>query len=202
MLPETLLSIFVGIGLSAACGFRIFVPLLVMSIASLSGYLTLAPGFEWIASVPALVAFAIATVLEIAGYYIPWLDHLLDIVASPAAVIAGILVTASAVTGMSPFLRWAFAIIAGGGVAGTIQVITSMTRLTSGATTGGAANPLVSTAEGAGSMILSILAVLVPMATIVLVAAILLLALGPGRRLLRRRSPRNRKTSQDTEERG
>jgi len=193
MIPETLMSIVVGIGLSAACGFRVFVPLLVMSIASLAGQLSLAPGFEWIATVPALAAFALATALEIAGYYIPWVDHLLDVIASPAAVIAGILVMASAVTGMSPFLRWAFAIIAGGGVAGTVQVITGMARLTSGATTGGAANPLVATAEAGGAIVVSVLAILIPLAAVAVAAAVVLLAWGPGRRLLRRLRPEDRK---------
>ena len=114
---ETLLSICVGIGLSAACGFRIFVPLLVMSVASLTGHLTLAQGFEWVGSYPALVAFAVATCVEIAGYYVPWVDNLLDTIATPAAIIAGTLMTASLVTDLSPFLKWTLAIIAGGGVA-------------------------------------------------------------------------------------
>src|SRR2546422_4079009 len=108
---ETLLSICLGIGLSAACGFRVFVPLLVMSIAALSGHLTLAHGFEWIGTYSALIAFAVATCLEIGGYYIPWLDNLLDTIASPAAIIAGTLITASLITGVSPFLKWTLAII-------------------------------------------------------------------------------------------
>src|SRR5438309_12026247 len=103
---ETLLSICLGIGLSAACGFRVFVPLLVMNIAALSGHLALAHGFEWIGSYPALVAFAVATGVEVAGYYIPWVDHFLDTIATPAAIIAGTLITASMATHLSPFLRW------------------------------------------------------------------------------------------------
>src|SRR5216683_7976823 len=109
----TLLSICVGIGLSAACGFRLFVPLLVMSIASLSGHLTLSHGFEWIGSYPALMAFAVATFVEVAGYYVPWVDNLLDTIATPAAIVAGTLMTASLVTDLSPFLKWTLAIIAG-----------------------------------------------------------------------------------------
>src|ERR1700720_3122197 len=97
---QTLMSICVGIGLSAACGFRVFVPLLVMSIASLSGHLALAHGFEWIGTYPALIGLSVATCLEITGYYIPWLDHLLDTIATPAAIVAGTVVTASAVTDM------------------------------------------------------------------------------------------------------
>src|SRR5436305_11037162 len=138
---ETLLSVCLGIGLSAACGFRIFVPLLVMSIAALSGHLSLAHGFEWIASYPAMIAFAVATCLEIGGYYIPWLDNLLDTLASPAAIIAGTLITASLITGVSPFLKWTLAIIAGGGAAGMVQGTTVIARGASTAGTGGLGNP-------------------------------------------------------------
>ncbi|MEE9124437.1 MAG: DUF4126 domain-containing protein [candidate division NC10 bacterium] len=156
---ETLLSICIGIGLSAACGFRVFVPLLVMSIASLAGHLTLSPGFEWIGTYPALAALAIATGLEIAGYYVPWVDNLLDTIATPAAVVAGTIVMASTVSGMTPFLQWALAVIAGGGVAATVQVATGMTRGVSTLTTAGLGNPLVATMEVSGAMILSLLAI-------------------------------------------
>src|SRR5438094_7023125 len=132
---ETLLSVCLGIGLSAACGFRVFVPLLVMSIASLSGHLTLAHGFEWIGSYPALIAFAVATCVEIAGYYIPWVDNLLDTIATPAAIVAGILVTASVMMDVSPFVKWTLAIIAGGGAAGLAQGTTVLARGASSAGT-------------------------------------------------------------------
>lgn len=174
---ETLLSIFVGVGLSAACGFRIFVPLLVMSIASLSGQLTLAPEFEWIGTYPALAAFGVATLFEISAYYIPWVDNLLDTVAIPAATVAGTIVMASAVAEMSPFLKWALAVIVGGGVAGTVQGLTSITRIASTATTGGLGNPVVSTVEAGGSVVMSILAIAVPVLAAVLVIAIMFFAL-------------------------
>jgi hypothetical protein len=171
---ETLLSILVGIGLSAACGFRVFVPLLAMSIASMSGHLTLAGGFEWIGTYPALLAFAVATAAEIAGYYIPFVDHLLDLIASPAAVVAGIIVMASSVVGVSPFLRWSLAILAGGGIAGTFQAITGLTRASSTASTAGVGNPIVSTVEAAGATAFSVLSIAIPLAG--LAAIILILA--------------------------
>ena len=183
---ETILSVLVGVGLSAACGFRVFVPMLAISIASLSGHLTLSHGFEWIGTYPALVAFAVATVLEIAGYYIPWVDHILDVIASPAAVIAGIVATAATVTGMSPFLRWSLAIIAGGGVAGVVQTLTGLTRVASTATTGGLGNPLLATGEAVSSVGLSFLAIAIPLAAAAAVVAVLLLFYWPGRKLLRR----------------
>jgi hypothetical protein len=159
---EILLSICVGIGLSAACGFRVFVPLLIMSIASSAGHLTLAPGFHWISSNPALIAFSVATVLEIAGYYIPWVDHLLDSLSTPAAIVAGMIVTASCVTDVSPFLRWTLAVIAGGGAATVVQAATVLLRGASTLTTGGLANPLFATTELAGAVTTSIVSLFAP----------------------------------------
>ena len=159
---ESVLSVCLGLGLSAACGFRIFVPLLVMNVAARAGYLTLSDSFEWIGSTPALIAFAVATALEIGAYYLPWLDNILDSVASPAAVVAGVLVSASVITGLDPFLKWTLAVIAGGGLAGAIQALTVGTRQVSALTTAGFGNPLVSTLEMGGSLLLSLLSVLLP----------------------------------------
>jgi hypothetical protein len=191
MSVETLLSVLVGVGLSAACGFRVFVPMLVMSIASLSGHLALAPGFEWIGRYPALLTFAIATAAEIAGFYIPYVDHLLDLVAGPAAVVAGIVAMASTVTGMSPFLRWSCAIIAGGGIAATAQLITSVTRVASTTATAGLGNPVFSTVETGSAIVFSVLAVLIPVIAVLAIAAFLALAYWPGRAFLRRRRMAN-----------
>ncbi|HEY5910329.1 MAG TPA: DUF4126 domain-containing protein [Verrucomicrobiae bacterium] len=172
-METTLLSICLGIGLSAACGFRVFVPLLVMSIASLAGQLSLAPGFQWIGTYPALITFGVATAVEIAGYYIPWVDHALDTIATPAAVVAGTVVTASIVTGMSPLLKWTLAIIAGGGAAGLVQGATVVTRAASTATTGGFGNPLVATIELGAAAITSVVALVAPVVAVLILALVL-----------------------------
>ena len=159
---ETLTSILLGIGLSAATGFRIFVPFLVASIAAITGYLPLSPSFEWIGTYPALILFGAATILEIAAYYIPWLDNLLDSIATPAAFVAGAILMIAVVSGLPPLAKWALAIIAGSGAAGIVQSGTTMTRLASTTTTGGLANPIVSTVEAGSSFGLSLLAILLP----------------------------------------
>lgn len=159
-----------GIGLSAACGFRVFVPLLAINIAALTGYLQLAPGFEWVGSYPATLAFGTATIVEILAYYIPWLDHVLDLVTSPAAIIAGTMITASMVMELSPFLKWTLAIIAGGGAAALFQGVTVALRTKSSALTGGLGNPLISTVEVVGSMVTSLLAIIVPILCLLLLA--------------------------------
>ena len=165
---ETLLSLCLGIGLAAACGFRIFAPLLVMSIAVHSGHLSLAGGFEWIGSRPALIAFGVATLLEVLAYYVPWLDNLLDTAAVPIAIVAGVVVTASVVTDVSPLMRWTLAAIAGGGAAGTTQGLTTLARSVSSVTTGGLGNPLVSTVEAGGSLALSAVSLLAPFLAVLL----------------------------------
>jgi uncharacterized protein DUF4126 len=181
-METTLLSICLGVGLSAACGFRVFVPLLVMSIASLSGHLTLTPGFQWIGTYPALITFGVATAVEVAGYYIPWVDHALDTIATPAAVVAGTIVTASIVTGMSPLLKWSLAIIAGGGAAGLVQGATVVTRAASTATTGGLGNPLFATIELGAAAFASLLALAVPVLAVTILVLLFAIA---GRKLFR-----------------
>ena len=183
---EIALSTCLGLGLSAACGFRVFVPLLVVSVAARTGHLTLSPHFDWIGAMPALITFAVATALEIAAYYIPWVDNFLDLIATPAAVIAGTIVAASVVTGIDPFLKWILAAIAGGGVAGTVQGLTVGTRQVSSVVTAGMGNPIVSTLELGGSVALSILAVFVPVLALL---AVVLFLVFTARRLRRRRAP-------------
>ena len=156
------LSICLGIGLAAACGFRIFVPLLGMSVAALAGHLELSEGFAWVGTWPALACLATATVLEIGAYYIPWLDNLLDSIATPAAVVAGTIVTASVVTEMSPLMKWSLALIAGGGTAGLIQSATVALRGTSAATTAGMGNWVVATGELIASVTATIVSILLP----------------------------------------
>jgi len=159
---ETFTSILLGIGLSAATGFRIFIPFLVASIASLTGYLPLSPSFEWIGTYPALIVFGAATILEIVAYFIPWFDNLLDSIATPAAFIAGAILMVAVVSGLPPLAKWALAIIAGSGAAGIVQTGTTLTRAASTTTTGGIANPVVSTVEAGSSFGLSLLAILLP----------------------------------------
>lgn len=183
---EILLSLAIGIGLSAACGFRIFVPFLVMSVAAQAGYLNLASGWDWIGTTPALIAFAVAAVLEVGAYYVPWLDNLLDTIATPAAVVAGVVATAAVVSGMSPFLTWTLAAIAGGGAAGIIQSGTVLLRGMSSATTMGMGNFAVSTGEFAGSLVLSVLSFILPIFTLVLVLALIFWT---WQRFRRRRAP-------------
>lgn len=166
---ELILSVFVGVGLAAAVGFRIFIPFLIVSIAAYTGNLQLSTYFQWIGTLPALVAFSVATIVEIGAYYIPWLDNFLDAIEHPLAIFAGIILTGAVVTEFSPLVKWALALIAGGGVAGTIHAATGLIRLKSSALTGGTANPVVSTVEATSSTALSVIAILFPLVAVLIV---------------------------------
>lgn len=159
---EILFGIGLGLGLSAACGFRVFVPMFVMSIAARVGQLDLAEGFAWMATWPAIIAFGTATTLETIAFYVPWVDNLLDTAATPAAVVAGIVATAACVVDADPLLQWSAAIIGGGGVAGTVQSSSVAVRAASTLTTGGLGNFAVSTAEWISSIVMSLAALLAP----------------------------------------
>ena len=175
---ETILGLCIGIGLSAACGFRVFVPLLVMSVATLMGWYEPAKGFEWLAMPSVCIALGFATLCEIGAYYVPWVDNLLDTVATPAAMLAGTLTTMAVSSGeMSQFATWAAAIIVGGGTAGVVQMGTVAARGVSTATTGGFGNPVIATGEWVGAILLSILAMALPVLVAICVVVFVVLAI-------------------------
>ncbi|AOW19431.1 DUF4126 domain-containing protein [Urechidicola croceus] len=173
MTPETILSILIGIGLAASVGFRVFVPLFALSIAAHFNAIPLNESWAWIGSTAAIFTLGAATIVEIVAYFIPWLDNALDSLAIPLAAIAGTAVMVSTVAGLDPVVTWALAIIAGGGTATAIQTSSTATRLTSTATTGGIANPVVSTVETGTSIVMSVLAIFIPVLAVIFVVLIL-----------------------------
>lgn len=185
---ELLLQILIGVGLAATCGYRIFVPLLVMGIAGLSGYLTLSPGFEWIAGYPAVIIFGIATIIEICAYFIPYVDNLLNKISIPASIIAGIIVTASVITDINPILQWSLAIIAGGGIAAVTSLISNGVHDTSTVVTLGVANPVVSTIESVSSVIAAILAIAVPVLAFILLVLLIAVTVRTLQKLKKRKN--------------
>jgi len=187
---ESLLSIALGIGLAAATGFRVFVPLLVAGIAARTGMLPLTDSFQWLAGTPALLMLATAAVFEVLAYYIPGVDHLLDLVAGPAAVAAGVIASASVMADIPPAVMWPVAVIAGGGVAGLTKGATALLRAKSGAMTAGLSNPVVATVETLGSTSIAILAVAVPLLCLAAVMGLLYWATKRAGRLLFGRGPR------------
>ena len=176
---EAILSIMMGVALSATCGFRVFVPLLAVNIgtraqdANGEPLIELAGGFDWLSSDIALMVFVVATLFEIGGYYIPWIDNLLDTIASPASIVAGTVITASFITGMDPWLQWLLGVVAGGGAAGAVQATTVVARAGSTVTTGGLGNPIGASVEPSGAFLGSALSIVAVKFAIVLFVLLL-----------------------------
>ena len=186
---DAALGILVGVSLAAACGFRVFVPMLVAGLAVRGEYVQVIDTFAWLGSDAALTAFAVATVAEVAGYFVPWLDNALDSLATPAAVVAGTVLSGSMMVELDPWLRWTLAAVAGGGSAGVIQGSSVTTRAASSVSTAGLGNPLVAFGELGGAVGLAMLAVAAPLVAIFIVIAIVAFALRLLIRLGRRRRP-------------
>lgn len=157
-----LFPVALGIGLAAATGFRVFLPLLLMGLAVRAGYMPVSDSFTWVATTPALLMFAIAAVTEIIAYYVPVLDNLLDGIAGPTAIGAGIAVSAAVMGDYPPMLKWSLAIIAGGGAAAATQGATTLLRGTSTVLTMGLGNHAVATAEIIGAIVMTLLAIVLP----------------------------------------
>ena len=186
---EAALSVVLGVGLAAATGFRVFLPMLIVSGAAYTGHLALGESFAWLATPAALTMLGAAAVVEIVAYYVPGIDNLLDTVATPGAFVAGTVLSAAVMTDLPPMVKWTAAVIAGGGIAGITQGATAMLRAKSTVFTGGIGNPVIATGELVGATLVSLLALAAPIAAIAAIVAFLWLAIRLRRRWLRRVGP-------------
>lgn len=184
---EIVIAVAAGLGLSAAVGFRVFLPLLALGLAARFELLVLGESFAWVSSTPALIALGTATVAEIAAYYIPWVDNALDTIASPVSLLVGTVIFAAVMPEMDSGLKWVMAAIAGGGTAGTVQTGSVLLRAASSVTTGGIGNPFVSTLETGSALLAILLALFLPILAGILAIFLLLWLL---RKILIRRRTR------------
>lgn len=179
------LAIAMGVGLAAAVGFRVFLPMLVLSIAAYSGHLTLSSGLAWLGTPVALVMLSVAAVLETLAYYVPGVDNILDVIAAPAALLAGTVVSAAVMTNLPPMVKWTTAVIAGGGAAGLTQGLTSLLRAKSTVMTAGLGNFALATGELGAALLVALLALVAPLGAVALVALFCWFTLRLVRRLFR-----------------
>ncbi|AKS42460.1 DUF4126 domain-containing protein [Wenzhouxiangella marina] len=183
----TLSALLAGISLSAAAGLRVFIPILALGLAARSGVLELGAQFQWMASDPVLLVVGVAALFETGAYYIPWVDNLLDLLATPAALGGGTVIVSSLLPEMEPAAQWTTAALLGGGSAGIVQAATVAARGVSTATSGGLGNFLIASVEAIGSVIAVILALLIPIAFgLLVIVGLIALLVWVLRRLLRR----------------
>ncbi len=172
-MEATIPSLFLGLGLAASVGFRMFLPLLFLSAASYFDVVPVGEHWQWIGSIPAMITLGFATILEILAYYIPWVDNALDAIGLPVAAFAGTAVMASTAVDVDPLWKWALAIIAGGGTASMVKGSNTGFRLASTGTSGGLSNPVMSTLETFSAAGLSFLSIFIwPIAAVITISLI------------------------------
>ena len=181
-----ILSSFIGIGLAAASGFRVFLPLFAVSLASYLGWIPTNDNFQWLSGLPTLIITGVATLVEILAYYIPVVDNFLDTVTVPLATVAGSVLFASQFIELGTFPQWALAIIAGGGTAATIAAGFAGTRAASTATTAGIGNNVIATTETAGAGLMSVLSIFLPVIAFIIALALLIFVIIFGRKIWRK----------------
>src|ERR1700678_1893611 len=183
-MSDLALSIVLGVALAAATGFRVFLPMLIVSGAAYTGHLHLDDSFAWLGTPSALIMLSVAALAEVLAYYIPIVDNLLDTVATPAAFVAGTIVSVAVMIDAPPMVKWTAAVIAGGGIAGLTQGMTGILRAHSTVLTV-RGNPIIATAELGAAALISFLALAAPTIAIALVVVFLVVALGLVRRRFR-----------------
>ncbi len=162
---HTISAVALGIALSACCGFRVFIPLLITSITVYNHWFVLPGNMHWMGSGFSVACFAAASVIEVGAYYFPFLVNILDTVAAPLAVAAGTMLAHALIPFPEgePFLRWVMAFVAGGATAGTIHIGTGIWRLFSTKATLGTGNPVLATGENAAAIAGAIASFFIPL---------------------------------------
>lgn len=171
-------TLALAIGLAASTGLRAWLPLLATSLLARFDVVTLGDSFAFLSSTPAIVLFAVATVLEIAADKIPVLDHGLDVVSTVIRPIAAAVLAGAVMFQIhDPLWAMVLGLIVGAPTALVPHAVKSGVRVASTATTGGLTNPVVSVAEDTASLTMVVLAVVVPIVAAGLVLVLSFLAL-------------------------
>ncbi|MBK8982802.1 MAG: DUF4126 domain-containing protein [Ignavibacteria bacterium] len=174
---EIVLSIFFGIGLSAASGFRIFIPFLILSIAVSSGWVDVNENFSWLSGFPAMVSFLVASIIETAGYFNPWIDNMLDTISTPAAIISGTILCLAVINENEFYLKLILALIFGGGVAVNVQFLTVKARSVSSVFKSGMGNQIIAGFELLLSILITFATIFYPIGTFIFISILILILL-------------------------
>ena len=171
---DVFLALCAGLGLAAACGLRVFLPLFVAAIAVRAGALPIGPHFEWMGSNAAIILFGTACIVEIVGFLVPWVDHALDLLSAPLAAVAGAVLMTSQLLGgttgadgvfvplLHPAVAWSLGIVAGATTASGVEAASIAGRISSSVLTIGWLNPIYGMFETALAFVITIITILVP----------------------------------------
>ncbi len=169
-------SLILGVSLAAACGLRAFLPLFVAGMAARLGFVDLGEAFQWLCATPCLLALGVGVVVELLADKVPFLNHLLDLIATPVRTGAGMLVVAATLVDVPTWIVALLALIVGGGIALTVHLARAGMRVTSTAASAGAATPAVSLLEDVVAAVVAVCSVVFWLFAIVVAVAASFLA--------------------------
>jgi hypothetical protein len=183
-----MMNLLSAFGLSTAAGLNAYVPLLVVGL--LGRYTTLIhlnEPFNLLTHPLVLIVIALLALLDFIGDKIPAIDHALHAAGLIIHPIAGAILfmsTNSATGAVNPLLAAICGIVVAGGTHGARATVRPLAT----AGTAGVANPVISFFEDVISLILSVLAVVLPVLAFFLVLFFVVMLVMLFRRLRRRRT--------------
>jgi hypothetical protein len=192
-----MLASLTGLGLSAAAGLNAYIPLLLVGVlARFTDVIVLPEPYRWIQSGWALGVVSVLLVAELVLDKVAVVDHVNDVVQTLVRpTVGGVIFAATSAAEEADASTWMqehqwVGVLAGVVVAGAVHAVKATARPVVNTTTVGVGTPVVSAAEDAASLGMSLVAVFLP----VLVLLALLLA-GWAAFLLARRARRRRRAA-------
>ncbi|SCE95613.1 protein of unknown function [Micromonospora coriariae] len=193
-----MLEVLTGTGLAASAGLNAYIPLLTLGLlARYTDLIDLPSGWTWLGNGWVVAILALLLAVEMVADKVPVVDHVNDVVQTVVRPTAGGLAFGAGsssetvtVTDPGSFFsshQWV-PVVTGVLLAFGVHLLKSAARPVVNATTAGFGAPVASTAEDATSVVVSLVAIILP----VLVLAFLLGLVAFVYWFLRRRSERRR----------
>ena len=193
---EGMLASLTGLGLSAAAGLNAYIPLLLVGVlARFTDVLTLPEPYRWIQSGWAIAVVSVLLVAELVLDKVAVVDHVNDVIQTLVRpTVGGVIFAATTAAEQADNSTWMqehpwVGVLLGVVVAGVVHATKATARPLVNATTVGAGTPVVSAAEDAASLGMSLVAVLLPVLGVVVLILLGWAAWATYRRARRRRRP-------------
>ena len=192
-----MLEALTGTGLAASAGLNAYIPLMIMGLlARFTGAINLPQGWEWLGNGWVLAILTALLAVEVVADKVPVVDHVNDVVQTVVRPTAGGIVfgagsssQTATVTDPARFFgshQWV-PIAAGVIVALCVHSVKAASRPVVNATTAGLGAPVASTAEDFTSVVLSLLAILLPVLVLLGIVLLVVAAVWVIRRRRRRK---------------
>ncbi len=197
---DGVLEALTGTGLAASAGLNAYVPLLTMGLlARYSDLVTLPSGWQWLSNGWVITILLVLLVIEVVADKVPMVDHVNDVVQTAVRPTAGGLVFgagtgAQTVTVDDPgrffgSQQWV-PIVIGMVIALAVHAVKAAARPVINTTTAGFGAPLASAVEDAGSVLGSLVAILLPALVLLFLLGFVFFVTWVVRRRRRRRRER------------